>query len=263
MLLKRVQAVELADQPWFPAVIRDLTTDFLSFLAGALEIDRAGAELLAEAIRASGSRVVVDLGSGGAGPVVALERQLAARGIEATFVLTDLFPNLSAFRRAAAASMGGIRYLEQPIDARAVPLELTGTRTLFNAFHHFEPPDALAILRDAATRGEPIVVFEIVDRTLPKLLLVLLTPLLVLAATPFIRPISWRRLVWTYLIPLVPLSCLWDGAVSHLRAYTRAELEAMATLVGEPGYEWRSGRLALRPRFFTATYLVGRPSRSA
>ena len=118
-------------------------------------------------------------------------------------MLTDRFPNLPAFRRAATASEGRIRYLEQPIDARAVPRELTGARTLFNAFHHFEPRDALAILRDAATRGEPIAVFEIVDRTLPRLLLVLLTPLLVLAATPFIRPISWRRLVWTYLIPLV------------------------------------------------------------
>ena len=53
--------------------------------------------------------------------------------------------------------------------------------------------------------------------------MLLLTPLAVGLATPFIRPFRWSRLFWTYVIPLVPLTCWWDGVVSQLRAYTPAE----------------------------------------
>jgi hypothetical protein len=260
MKLKRLRAVELEDQQWFPAIVRDLSTDFLRYLADLLELGRASAGLLVDAVEAADSNTVIDLCSGGAGPIMALEREFTTRGMEADFMLTDLFPNLLAFRHAVTASQGRIRYREEPIDARAVPSELTGTRTLFNALHHFQPHDAQAILRDAATNGEPIVVFEIVDRKLPRLLLVFLTPLLVLVATPFIRPMSWRRLLWTYLIPLVPLTCLWDGFASHLRAYTETELEAMAAAVDTPNYQWRVGRMPLRPRFLDAIYLIGQPA---
>jgi hypothetical protein len=60
--------------------------------------------------------------------------------------------------------------------------------------------------------------------------MVVFTPLLVLFATPFIRPFRWRRLLWTYLLPAVPLTCWWDGVVSQLRAYTVPELERLASL---------------------------------
>src|SRR5262249_61475514 len=109
-----------------------------------------------------------------------------------------------------------------------VPAGLTGFRTLFNAFPPFCPADARAVLRDAARAGQPIGVFEVSDRTLSTLVpLFLLTPLLVALTTPFIRPFSWGRLFWTYVVPLVPLTCWWDGVVSQLRAYTPAETERL------------------------------------
>jgi hypothetical protein len=66
-----------------------------------------------------------------------------------------------------------------------------GFRTLFNAFHHFQPADAIAVLRDAARAGQPIGVFEIPDRSLrTRDPLLLLTPLLVAATTPFTRRVE-------------------------------------------------------------------------
>src|SRR5450759_4223616 len=32
--------------------------------------------------------------------------------------------------------------------------------------------------------------------------------------TPWIRPFRWSRLLWTYLIPIIPLVFLFDGVVS-------------------------------------------------
>ena len=33
-------------------------------------------------------------------------------------------------------------------------------------------------------------------------------------ATPFVRPFRWSRLLFTYVIPLIPLLVLFDGTVS-------------------------------------------------
>ena len=41
-----------------------------------------------------------------------------------------------------------------------MPDELGGFRTLFNAFHHFPPERARAILEDAVHKGQGIGVFE-------------------------------------------------------------------------------------------------------
>ena len=41
-----------------------------------------------------------------------------------------------------------------------------------------------------------------------------------LLLTPFITPRSWSRVLWTYLIPVVPLATCWDGVVSLLRVYS-------------------------------------------
>ena len=194
MPVPRVHLFELEDQPWFPAAIRDLATDYLRFMEETFALHRPVVALLAEALRATGADRVVDLCSGGAGPVSALRKELAAEGLAVRFTLTDRFPNVPAFDRAAAASGGAIDFVADPVDARAVPPELTGFRTLFNAFHHFRPADAVAVLRDAAAAGQPIGVFEIPDRRLSTLaMFLLLTPLAIGLATPFIRPFRWRR----------------------------------------------------------------------
>ena len=89
----------------------------------------------------------------------------------------------------------------------------------------------------------------------------LLTPILVLLVTPFIRPFGWSRLLFTYLLPLVPLTCLWDGFVSQLRAYTPEELNTLAKSLGDVGYRWDAGKGRLQGSPAHLTYLIGRPAR--
>jgi hypothetical protein len=260
MQIPRLQLFELEDQPWFPAPVRDLATDYLRFMQTRFELHHPAAALLGEAVRATASERVVDLCSGGGGPVPALSRSLAAEGLEVDYVLTDRFPNGKAFRRIVDEHPSSISFVAEPVDARAVPAQLTGFRTLFNAFHHFAPDDARAVLRDAARSGQPIGVFEIPDRALPMILsMLLLTPWLVLLATPCIRPFTWARFLCTYMVPLVPLTCWWDGVVSQLRAYTPAELERLAESVGVESYRWRAGKVALSSGPGSLTYLIGYP----
>ena len=83
---------------------------------------------------------------------------------EISAVCTDLFPNRPALARVAAGSGGRIGFRTEPVDATAVPRDLRGLRTLFNAFHHFRPPAARRILEDAVDAAQPIAVVEIVGR---------------------------------------------------------------------------------------------------
>jgi len=43
--------------------------------------------------------------------------------------------------------------------------------------------------------------------------------------TPSIRPFRWARMLWTYMIPVVPFVLFYDGVVSCLRAYSLEEFE--------------------------------------
>ncbi len=256
--MRRFHLFEIEDQSWCPATIRDLATDYLHFIQTALPLHRAVTPLIRETLGASGTTRIVDLCSGGSGPLPAVIAGLAESGIPATATLTDLFPNIPAFESAARASRGAIDYVRAPVDARAVPRELTGLRTLFNGFHHFKPEDARAILLDAADARQPIAIFEASRRTIKTILPVLLMPLFVWIFTPFMRPFLWRRLLFTYPLPFVPLICLWDGLVSQLRAYTAEELRALAAPAADRMY-WRAGYTPLVAGPGLLTYLVGWP----
>lgn len=262
MSLPRLHLFELEDQPWFPTTIRDLATDYLHHVERAMALHRPVVQLLANGLKQTGERRVIDLCSGGGGPVPQIERELREHhGIAAHFTLTDKFPNASAFARTAAASGGAIDYVEVPVDARHVPTNLVGFRTLFNSFHHFRPDDAIAVLSNAAENGQPIGIFEIPNRRLFTFAATaLLVPLMVLVATPFIRPFQWRRLLWTYLIPLVPLTCWWDGVVSMLRAYTPNELKMLGEQIGVEGYVWDAGQMPIGSGPGRMTFLLGHAS---
>jgi hypothetical protein len=254
--MNRVHLFELEDQTWFPATIRDLATDYLQFIQTRWRLDRAMTPLIRRALREGKTDRIVDLCSGGSGPLLLLVKDLAAEGIPVHATLTDLFPNAPAFKEIAEASGGLISYQPEPVDARRVPLPLTGLRTIFNGFHHFEPADAKAVLHAAAAARQPIAIFEMSERSI-RTLPVVLTPLFVWLVTPWMRPFRWSRLLWTYPLPLVPLTCLWDGIVSQLRAYTPAELREMCR--GSAPMTWEAGQIPVAKGRGRLTYLIGFP----
>lgn len=260
MRIPRLQLFEIEDQAWCPRVVRDFATDYLHFIETKIAMHRPVAPMMSEVLRRTGAEQVIDLCSGGGGPIPALQAALAEEGLAINFTLTDRFPNVEAFQYLVNQSRGGISFVAGPVDARAVPPGLRGFRTLFNAFHHFDRADAVAVLTDAAEAGQPVGVFEIMERNLRSMVVMpLLIPLMVMLATPFIRPFRWSRLFWTHLVPLVPLVCLWDGVASQFRAYTVAELEGLAKDVAVEGYSWRAGEVQMQWLPVKVTYLIGCP----
>ncbi|HSP78438.1 MAG TPA: class I SAM-dependent methyltransferase [Myxococcaceae bacterium] len=259
--LPRLHLFELMDQPWWPAPLRDFSTDYLHTISERMDIFEGAVSVLARGLAAAESQTVVDLCSGGTGPLPGLLRRLAAEyELEPRVVLTDLYPNEQA-RQKALRHGERVEYLERPVDAMYVPEELKGLRTLFNAFHHFRPEQARAVLADAQAKGAPIAVFEILERTPVGLLATLLMPLLVLGYAPQVRPRRVGRLALTYLVPLNPLAVAWDGLVSTLRMYRPEELREMTAALAREGYTWEVGRLCQpgKPGKPVVTYVLGLP----
>lgn len=262
--MRRRQWIEVADQPWCPAAVRDGLTDYLQWVIDRTAPYAAAGPLLAEALRASGAGTAVDLGSGAGGPWRALVGQLAAAGVPVRVRLTDAHPNAAAFARLAARTGGVVTGEPRPVAANAVPPDLAGFRTLFSAFHHFPPPVARRVLADARARGEGVAVFEVTRRDARCLVFMLVVPPLVLLATPAIRPFRWTRLLLTYVLPAIPLVALVDGLVSCLRTYTPDELRALAAAAeadagGDPhAWAWAAGEAGAGP--IPMTYLIGHPA---
>jgi hypothetical protein len=260
--MRRLHLVELHELSWFPRVWRDLLTDVMSYFAEGFRPYRAVGERLWAAMQACGTDSIVDLCSGAGKSALTVAGEIAARhGVGVNVTLTDKYPNVSAFQRAARERQGKVTVVERPVEATDVPGDLDGFWTMFTSFHHFKEPDARRILANAVRQRRGIGVFEYTERNFlvwgPTILAM---PLFVWLATPFIRPLSWRRVLWTNLLPVVPFLTAWDGLVSCLRTYSPTELLALTPEPPPGGYSWEAGRLrslgACR-----VTYLLGRPAR--
>jgi hypothetical protein len=258
--MRRIQFIELHEQPWFPSTLRGEVTDALQFGSEVLKIYAPISALLQGALEASGSRSIVDLCSGSGGPWLELSKVIGGHSAAYGILLTDKFPVRAASGNPQAASANGIRFYEKSVDATKVPAELNGFRTMFTSFHHFPPAQARAILQDAADAGVGIGIFEVTRRAASAVATMFVWWLSPLVLTPFMRPFRWSHLLFTYVLPIIPLVLLFDGVVSCLRSYRPEELRAMVEELEGSKYHWEIGEQAGNKGSPPITYLIGYPN---
>jgi hypothetical protein len=253
--MKRIHLFEFEDQSWFPGFLRNYMTDFLQFLSNKTPMWKPVAPLLAKLLANSGSAKIVDLASGGGGGLLRINQDLLKHRPDTTIVLTDLYPNQQAFEFTAQQAPN-LKYLNEPVNALQVPTEIQGAWTMFLGFHHLKPQEARQLLQNALDSGNAIGIFEAQERSLLSLLAMFVSPLTVLLSTPWIRPFSIGRLVFTYLIPVVPLFVLWDGVVSAMRTYSVQELKQLVgSLRGNERFVWEINKIKSGPG--VVIYLLG------
>ena len=264
--MRRLQLFEWEDQPWLPAVFRDFITDHLRYTqdeAMRRPINVAIAQRLKSLLQRVGTRQLVDLCSGAGGPLVNIRSILADEmGFPVDIVLTDLYPNVAAFRRLEAEPHRRIKGRHQSTSALDVPEELEGVRTLFTALHHFPPEQVRLILADAVSKHAAVAVFEPLERTIRMVTLIsVMTFIRGLTHTPTVGRLTLARLFFTYLCPLAPAIFAWDGTVSALRSYTAEELLALARSATTGRYEWEAGTFHVTGPYgrMPTTYLIGCP----
>ncbi len=256
--MRRREWFELHDHRLYPGFLRDLVTDALEAIWNYTNSYRVIVPRLRAAMEDASTHRIVDLCSGGGGPWIRLREQFATtEGFLISVSLTDKYPNERAWTRSSVAP--GVEFYSASVDARQIPADLEGFRTIFSTFHHFNPEAARAMLTDAVNRHQGIAVFEAAKCSFRRALATAAVPFLCWRVTPRIQPFRWSRILWTYLLPVVPVTLFVDGVLSCMRAYSLEDLRELTEGLGGDDYRWeigeqRGGRIGI-------TYLIGRPVR--
>jgi len=250
--MRRQRWFEIHDQPWFPTFLRDRVTESLEAVWNGNHTYRPIAARLREAVRECGAERILDLCSGGGGPWAGLYGEIANGGA-IPVVLTDLYPSALLARQTRS----GITAWPESVDARHLPAELRGFRTIFSSFHHFDPEAARAMLADAFERREGIGVFEGARCDARTLIAVTAMPFLGFREALRARPFRWSRCFWSCIVPVVPAMLWIDGVLSCLRSYSLEDLRELTAGLSAPDYDWQIGDADGGP--VPIRYLVGTP----
>jgi hypothetical protein len=254
-----VRLFEIHDQSWFPQFLRDEFVDLLQMILEVTKTYHPIANMLRQGLHHSGAERVLDLCSGAGGPWPSLVREFEINGAKTpTVLLTDKYPARTSDDFESPSSPR-IHFLNHSVDATRIPEHLHGFRTLFSSFHHLNPDEARHLLQDSVNKRQGIGIFEAPARHTLTLLSLFLIPFAAWLFVPFRRPFRWSRLLWTYLIPVIPFVLFFDGLLSCLRAYSRAELQEMTRDLATGGYRWEIGEKSGGLLPLRVTYLVGYP----
>lgn len=236
--------VEIEDMAWCPTVIREATTDFLASLYRVFNIYEPAFQKIAEVLDISNSKDIVDCCSGSGGTIKRLREHLDKNGRESTTItLTDKYPNHKAFQKLASQFPTKIIGHQSSVDASQLPSSLKGMRTFFSSFHHFTPEQAVKILQDAVNNNMAIGIFESTQRHPIDFIRALISPILMLVLLPFAKRMTWKKFIFTYIVPVTLFTNMWDYFVSNMRTYSTKELQGLISQLDAPGYQWEIGKL--------------------
>lgn len=266
--MKRVELFEFEDFGWLPQVIRSGITNLLQVLHKMMGTPKVIADLLLKMDGIAPYSDIVDLGSGSGGPMLMVLDQLNGQlhGPPKNLLLTDRYPNPDIVSKVNGWGLEHVHYRKDPVDATQLEAAPRGLRTMVASFHHMPGDAAQAILNSSAKSGQPLLIYEIAQNKIPFLLWLLLLPLSLLILmimawfmTPFVRPLRPSQLIFTYLIPMIPIIYAWDGQASLMRTYAFKDIEHLIGQVPATSYRWEWGEAKKSNGKALGYYIMGIP----
>ncbi|MEM9075812.1 MAG: hypothetical protein AAGC43_02190 [Bacteroidota bacterium] len=266
--MKRLQLFEFEDFDWLPRDIRTGLTNLIKVLHGLVGTSEVLADLILTIKAKVDFNQIVDLGSGSGGPLIETLEKINEdkKDSQVSLVLTDLYPNSKTVADITALDLSNVSYYPQSLDARKLETAPKGLKTMIASFHHMKPSIAKQILDKAEQSGEPILIYEIAKNNVPILIWWIMLPislviliLMSLFMTPFVRPLRVSQLVFTYLIPLIPITYAWDGQASLMRTYTFKDVELLLGNRKNENYSWEINDAKKRNGKNAGYYILGYP----
>lgn len=215
---------------------------------------------------------IVDLGLGGGGvmpDVLALVRDMPGKE-NVKLTMTDLYPNVDAIKKFNHPGAPHIEYLSTPVDATSLASTPEGLKTMSNCFHHMRPKMARAILKSAHDNRQPLLIYEMGPNNIPffawVLSLPIALPMIALTAivlSSFVRPVTFRQMFFSYVIPLIPIFYAWDGHASVPRIYTFDDMDELLIGLDSSDYRWEKGLAKNHKGKDFGNYLLGLPTKTS
>ncbi len=245
--MKRLTLFEFEDFDWLPNVVRTGITNLIVVFHKMMGTSDVIANLILELKQHHNFSQIVDLGSGSGGPMLeVIEKVNAQSNAEMNkLILSDLHPNPTLVDKISDLNLPNVSYHRDSVDATNIAKAPDGLKTMIASFHHMNPDTARKILHSAQDNKEAILIYELAKNNIPVIVWCLLLPLsllilvvMSLVMTLFVRPVSLSQLLFTYLIPIIPLIYAWDGQASLMRTYTFEDVEELIGDMDSPDYKW-------------------------
>jgi hypothetical protein len=224
--------VELEDQNWFPNWMRQYQVDFLGGVSRITRLYGPCAELL----NSFKPKKIVDLASGNGQSAKILLNQRSGVIVE----YTDKFPPESELEVSK-------------LDLLKDELPQADLYTLLNGLHHFDENQIRALITRVPPNGSFLFIEPIGPRLGSFIKVSLSTLILPFFLVPFLKPFRWDRLFITYLLPIGPLICFYDGIISVIKSYALKDLQNIALEISKESRPVQVGNL--RSLFTTFNYL--------
>jgi hypothetical protein len=223
---------EFNDQPFLPESIRATIRDVCELCNSVFRsFNHVAARRALDEARKQNSHAIIELGAGTAPITRVLASLPESSGL--TLVPCDLIPDEEAYRDLQRRYPGLVQPVFEAVDfTRPHPWDRESVAVLVGTFHHIHPQDRPRTLAALSRSVDHVMVFEPLRSTWLSMALTLFAqvPVLLLPVAYCHRPGRLRRVVWCWLVPVVPLIFLWDGLVSCIRQWSperwRQELAA-------------------------------------
>ncbi|PWH82042.1 hypothetical protein DIS18_12305 [Algibacter marinivivus] len=245
--MKRKELFEFEDFSWFPTSFRVAMTNLILLLHKIMGTTEVLSNLIIDLRKTIHFDSIVDLGSGSGGPMPSVVEHIneVQKEDKLRLLLTDLHPNPKLVKKINTDDNEFVTYHEDSINATNLSEVPKGLKTMIASFHHMNPEIAKNILKSASKNNEPILIYEIAKNNVPFVAWILLLPISLLilfvmtwVMTPFTKSITLTQLLFTYIIPIIPLAYAWDGQASLMRTYTFEDIELLLSDVKTSNYNW-------------------------
>lgn len=151
----------------------------------------------------------------------------------------------------------------EEVSIRNFTADKKGLYVSVNNFHQLKPHEALDVLDKISDSGNPLVIVEGNNDSLWQAFgMTVIVPLSVLLTAPFVKPFRFGRLIFTYLIPVLPVVTALDGFIALFKLYAPADMDELVRKIQKRNYSWRSGKLD-NGRGGKIIYLIGYPNDGA
>jgi hypothetical protein len=213
--MRRKQIPQLINTKWFPRHIRKLCSEFLSCFVLKVNATKPFIPVIESALIESKKNNIINL-----------EFNDIGAGIE------TVKPFLNQHLAITSIPLSEINTQQQ-----------RGMYLFVNSFHQLPAINAKKTLEEIAKSGNPVVVVEGNNDSLWQLVgMTIFLPVAVILSAPFVKPFRWSRILFTYIIPILPVIMPIDGCIGLLKLYNPKDLNKLTSSIKVSDYKWTAGK---------------------
>jgi hypothetical protein len=222
---------ELEDYENFPPILRKFQVETIGYLVQLFGVYKPVVKIMDSLLYKNKFIQIVDLCSGSGLPSIFIKKNMAQN---LPFVLTDKFPQ-------TIPTTIGISYTNESVEILHIEPQRDTLYTLYNAFHHFTDEEKYSLIEKFKRHNATLLIVEVIEPSVFAFVQVLLASTLVqLCIAPFIKPFSWLRLLFTYIIPINIITVLVDGIISILKSKSKNKYQELLHNISTKNYRNKS-----------------------